>query len=134
MKRIMKPRAAALALAAPLLFTAPALADSGKSSKNVRGTVSIQTGNGGLYLNITSSPASGSTFVPMALAKKFSVVPVYLTPVQAQQLCTAFGGTLAEPQTYQEMLDITAAARLHFPSIHIYRIKSLLVHLNLEHI
>lgn len=52
MKRIMKPRAAALALAAPLLFTAPALADSGKSSKNVRGTVSIQTGNGGLYLNI----------------------------------------------------------------------------------
>lgn len=52
MKRIMQPRAAALALAAPLLFTAPALADHGKTSKNVSGTISIQTDNGGLHLNI----------------------------------------------------------------------------------
>ena len=52
MKRIMKPRAAALALAAPLLLTAPALADHGKSSKSVNGTISVQTENGGLYLNI----------------------------------------------------------------------------------
>ncbi len=52
MKRIMKPRAAALALAAPLLFTAPALADHGKSSKRVSGTISVQTDNGALHLNI----------------------------------------------------------------------------------
>jgi hypothetical protein len=52
MKRVMKPRAAALALAAPLLFAAPALADHGKSSARVNGNVSIQTGNGGLYLNV----------------------------------------------------------------------------------
>ena len=50
--RIMKPRAAALALAAPLLFTAPALADPGSSSKSVTGSISIQTGNGGLYVNV----------------------------------------------------------------------------------
>ena len=48
----MKPRAAALALAAPLLFTAPALADQGKSSNRVSGTISVQTGNGALHLNI----------------------------------------------------------------------------------
>ncbi|MCR9080701.1 MAG: hypothetical protein NXH78_16555 [Hyphomonadaceae bacterium] len=48
----MKPRAAALALAAPLLFTAPALADQGKSSTRVNGTISIQTENGGLHLNL----------------------------------------------------------------------------------
>lgn len=52
MNRIMKPRAAALALAAPLLFTAPALADHGKQSKRADATLSIQTENGGLYLNI----------------------------------------------------------------------------------
>lgn len=52
MKRIMKPRAAALALAAPLLFTAPALADPGNSSKSVRGSISIQTDNGALHLNL----------------------------------------------------------------------------------
>ena len=48
----MKPRAAALALAAPLLFTAPALADQGSSNKSVSGVISVQTDNGGLYLNI----------------------------------------------------------------------------------
>lgn len=52
MKPVMKPRAAALALAAPLLFTAPALADHGNTSKSVSGAISIQTDNGGLYLNI----------------------------------------------------------------------------------
>ncbi len=52
MKDVMKPRAAALALAAPLLFTAPALADHGNTSKTVSGAISIQTENGGLYLNI----------------------------------------------------------------------------------
>ncbi len=52
MKPVMKPRAAALALAAPLLFTAPALADHGNTSKSVSGTISIQTDNGGLHLNI----------------------------------------------------------------------------------
>lgn len=51
MNRIMNPRAAALALAAPLLFAAPALADHGKSSKRVTGSVAVQTDNGGLYLN-----------------------------------------------------------------------------------
>ena len=52
MKRIMKPRAAALALAAPLLFAAPALADHGPSSNRVTGGVTVQTGNGSLYLGI----------------------------------------------------------------------------------
>lgn len=50
--RIMKPRAAALALAAPLLFAAPALADHGKSGKRVTGSISVQTGNGALQLNV----------------------------------------------------------------------------------
>jgi len=49
MKRIMKPRAAALALAAPLLFAAPALADHGKPGKRVTGSISVQTGNGALH-------------------------------------------------------------------------------------
>ena len=48
--RIMQPRAAALALAAPLLFTAPALADHGKSSKRVTGSISVQTGNGAFHI------------------------------------------------------------------------------------
>nr|WP_156780771.1 hypothetical protein [Hyphomonas sp. Mor2] len=48
----MKPRAAALALAAPLLFTAPALADPGSTSKSVHGSLSIQTENGGLTLSL----------------------------------------------------------------------------------
>jgi hypothetical protein len=52
MKRIMKPRAAALALAAPLLFTAPALADPGNTSKSVNGSISIQTDDGALHLNL----------------------------------------------------------------------------------
>ena len=52
MTRIMKPRAAALALAAPLLFTAPALADPSTSSKSVRGSLSIQTETGGLHLTL----------------------------------------------------------------------------------
>lgn len=52
MKRIMKPRAAALALAAPLLFAAPALADHGKSHKRVTGSVSVQTQNGALHFGI----------------------------------------------------------------------------------
>ena len=48
----MKPRVAALALAAPLLFTVPALADHGQSGKHVKGSLAVQTGNGALYLNI----------------------------------------------------------------------------------
>ncbi|MCR9270243.1 MAG: hypothetical protein NXH72_09675 [Hyphomonadaceae bacterium] len=48
----MKPRAAALALAAPLLFTAPALADHGKAGKTVTGSVSVQTGNGTLHFGL----------------------------------------------------------------------------------
>lgn len=52
MKRIMKPRAAALALAAPLLFAAPALADHGKSAKSVSGGITVATGNGALHLSI----------------------------------------------------------------------------------
>ena len=52
MKRIMTPRAAALALAAPLLFAAPALADQGWSGKRVTGGVTVTTGNGALTLNI----------------------------------------------------------------------------------
>ncbi|NQY13389.1 MAG: hypothetical protein HRT81_05955 [Henriciella sp.] len=47
--RIMQPRAAALALAAPLLFAAPALADHGKSNKRVSGSITVQTGNGALH-------------------------------------------------------------------------------------
>ena len=52
--RIMKPRAAALALAAPLLFAAPALADNGHSGKRVTGSISVQTGNGALQLNVNN--------------------------------------------------------------------------------
>lgn len=52
MKRIMTPRAAALAIAAPLLFTAPALADHDRSSKRVTGSIAVQTGNGSLHLNL----------------------------------------------------------------------------------
>jgi hypothetical protein len=48
----MKPRAAALALAAPLLFAAPALADQGYSGKRVTGSISVQTGNGALQFNV----------------------------------------------------------------------------------
>ena len=47
--RIMQPRAAALALAAPLLFATPALADHGKSNKRVTGSISVQTDNGALH-------------------------------------------------------------------------------------
>lgn len=47
--RIMKPRAAALAFAAPLLFAAPALADTGHSKKRVNGSISVQTQNGNLH-------------------------------------------------------------------------------------
>ena len=47
--RIIKPRAAALALAAPLLFAAPAVADHGKSNKRVTGSISVQTDNGALH-------------------------------------------------------------------------------------
>lgn len=52
MKRIMKPRAAALALAAPLLFAAPALADHNRSDHRVTGGVTVQTGNGSLYFGV----------------------------------------------------------------------------------
>ena len=52
MKRIISPRAAALALAAPLLFAAPALADQGWSGKRVTGGVTVTTGNGALTLNV----------------------------------------------------------------------------------
>lgn len=51
-KRIMTPRAAALALAAPLLFAAPALADHGPSGKRVSGGITFTTGNGALTLNV----------------------------------------------------------------------------------
>ncbi|MEM9179527.1 MAG: hypothetical protein AAGA89_07440 [Pseudomonadota bacterium] len=51
----MKPRAAALALAAPLLFAAPALADHGKAGKRVTGSISVQTGNGDLHFGYTNS-------------------------------------------------------------------------------
>jgi len=47
--RIMKPRAAALAFAAPLLFAAPALADHGSSKKRVTGSISVHTDNGSLH-------------------------------------------------------------------------------------
>ncbi|MEO0606887.1 MAG: hypothetical protein AAFY82_01550 [Pseudomonadota bacterium] len=50
----MIPRAAALALAAPLLFAAPALADSGKSSKRVSGGITVSTGNGALQLSVSN--------------------------------------------------------------------------------
>jgi len=50
--RIMQSRAAALALAAPLLLTAPALADQGKVSKRAGASISVQTGNGGLHINV----------------------------------------------------------------------------------
>ena len=52
MKSFMKSRAAALALAAPLLFAAPALADHGPSGKHIAGGVSVQTGNGTLQFGI----------------------------------------------------------------------------------
>jgi len=47
MNRIMKPRAAALALAAPLLLAGPALADTGKSKRSSV-SVSVETGSGSL--------------------------------------------------------------------------------------
>ncbi len=47
----MKSRVAALALAVPLLFTAPALADHGKS-KRTSASVSINTGAAGLTLHV----------------------------------------------------------------------------------
>ncbi|MEO1405034.1 MAG: hypothetical protein AAFV54_00905 [Pseudomonadota bacterium] len=50
----MSTRAAALALAAPLLFAAPALADHGKSGKRVTGGVTIQTGNGALQIGLSN--------------------------------------------------------------------------------
>ena len=52
MKRIMSPRAAALALAAPLLIAAPAFADHGKSSKHITGGVTVHTGNGALHFGV----------------------------------------------------------------------------------
>lgn len=48
----MKSRAAALALAAPLLFAAPALADNGKANKRVTGGITVQTGNGALHFGV----------------------------------------------------------------------------------
>lgn len=51
-KRIMTPRAAALALAAPLLFAMPALAHHDKPSKRVTGGITVQTGNGALHFNV----------------------------------------------------------------------------------
>ncbi|MEM9586882.1 MAG: hypothetical protein AAGA03_06340, partial [Planctomycetota bacterium] len=52
MKAIMKPRAAALAFAAPLLFAAPALADNGRANKGVTGSVTFQNGAGALTFDI----------------------------------------------------------------------------------
>ena len=49
--RVMNSRVAALALAAPLLFTAPALADHNRDQSRTSATVSIQTGNGGLVFS-----------------------------------------------------------------------------------
>lgn len=48
----MTPRAAALALAAPLLFTLPALAHHDKPNKQVTGGITVQTGNGALHFNV----------------------------------------------------------------------------------
>ncbi|MEM8615741.1 MAG: hypothetical protein AAGF20_02290 [Pseudomonadota bacterium] len=47
-KRIITSRAAALAFAAPLLFTVPALADHGKSHKHSGSSVSLHFGSGGV--------------------------------------------------------------------------------------
>jgi len=52
--RIMTPRAAALAFAAPLLLATPAFADQ-ESSKRIGATISVQTDNGGFYINTGSS-------------------------------------------------------------------------------
>ena len=52
MKRIIKPRAAALALAAPLLFAAPALAHHGKADTKVTGGITFHTGNGSVHLGV----------------------------------------------------------------------------------
>lgn len=58
--RIMTPRAAALAIAAPLLFSAPALADHGKSTRS-SATVSIQNGQAGLTLHVGDRGRYGYT-------------------------------------------------------------------------
>lgn len=52
MKRIMTPRAAALALAAPLLFAAPALAHHGKTNTKVTGGITFHSGNGSIHLGV----------------------------------------------------------------------------------
>ncbi len=49
--RIMTIRAAALALAAPLLFTVPAFASDNNQTRRSGASISIQTGNGGVYYN-----------------------------------------------------------------------------------
>ncbi len=49
--RIMTIRAAALALAAPLLFTVPAFASDNSQTRRSGVSISIQTGNGGVYYN-----------------------------------------------------------------------------------
>ena len=52
MKRIITPRAAALALAAPLLFAAPALAHHGKANTKVTGGITFHSGNGSFHLGV----------------------------------------------------------------------------------
>ncbi len=58
--RIMTTRAAALAFAAPLLFTAPALADHAKSKRS-SATISVQNGHAGLTLHVGDRNRYGYT-------------------------------------------------------------------------
>lgn len=57
MNRIMTTRVAALALAAPLLFTAPALADKAHGKRS-GATISVQTGNGAITYSTRSNRIS----------------------------------------------------------------------------
>ena len=60
MKRIISPRAAALALAAPLLFATPALAYHGKADKLVTGGVTFNSGNSGVHIGLGQNGYSKS--------------------------------------------------------------------------
>ena len=52
----------------------------------------------------------------MARVKKFGVVSIYVYPVQGDEFCKEFGGKLAEPETQQDIQDISTAAIQQFPS------------------
>jgi hypothetical protein len=62
MKRIITPRAAALALAAPLLFAAPALAHHGKADKTVTGGITFHSGNGSVHLGVGQNGYSSISY------------------------------------------------------------------------